>query len=529
MAVNIHNLIAAIRPEVYCEEYIDDNGSKVNLREQVKEIAKEKGYLAAAAKAKLIEATVFDWNDIGYIKYDYRPSAFNPADKLGLKRAVQQYKLAYDSSSESLEALYYWIIDQVVITEFRTINKIVDNFISAPGSGHFSEMGAKATKMQEEGMKMLGSANTVIRSILNIIYDLKEFKLRLAVYDDMKSEDKDLKQAAMYSLKQIWMDSVDFKRGTTSLKGLVQQFDYVTIIDAFMTANTMDDLKSIDLNERVKRILQQRIAEFLRWIQESELELRKRFEVEKIYLRSQVNAVKLYARWAKPYLRWARQLEQNASPTAALVNTFNTTLMELTLFAERPYNPQEDIDKDDLPKIFSKEKMPELYKYVSVLIMELKYRSYPDRTNQGGYGFRGRIEILFTGYALREEELKRLKEEIEKDDIGDVLRLVEGATTESLDKIQNDIDEFLSDAPANKDGKKKDKKKNEDDTNPFSALFSSFQTEKKEENKVKTGIKIIRPDTDAEEIIRSQAVIEAKKRTRTFYNYYKKMHGMPSI
>lgn len=517
MATDIHKIIAAINPNIYCHQ---------DVREEVKKIAAEKGYLAAAQKAKLVDPTYFDWNDIGYNKLEYRPSTFAPGEKLALKRPIQQYQLAYDASSESLETIYYWILDNIVVTEFRTVEKIIDNFISAPGSGHFSEMGAKATRMQEEGMKLLANANNVIRSILNIIYDLKEFKIRLAVYDDYRSSDPKKKQGAIYSLKQIWMDGVDIKKGTTSLKGLVQQFDYVTIIDAFMATNSLEELDKVDLNERVKRILSQRISEYNRWIEESERELRKRFEVEKIYLKSQVSAVQLYARWAKPYLKWARQLEQNASPTASLVNSFNTTLLELSIIALRTYDPKEDVDKDDLPKIFLKfmaEKT--VRKYISIMLLELKYRSYPERTPNSGYGFRGRVDMKFTPYALSEEELKILKKELEKDDVDDVFRLVEGATTESLGKLKEDVDEFLSDAPIKRTEEKKKESKSDD--NPFSALFSglNFTAFKSSDSKSK----LVVPDTDAEEIIRGQAIIEARKRTRTFYNFYKRMHAMPTI
>jgi HD superfamily phosphohydrolase YqeK len=45
------------------------------------------------------------------------------------------------------------------------------------------------------------------------------------------------------------------------------------------------DLKEqiLDLNDRVKRILEPRIAEFLQWKEISEQELRKRFNIEKNY------------------------------------------------------------------------------------------------------------------------------------------------------------------------------------------------------------------------------------------------------
>ena len=81
--------------------------------------------------------------------------------------------------------------------------------------------------------------------------------------------------------------------------------------------------------KRVKRILLPRIQEFNIWIEQSEKELRKRYEIERTYLKSQVNSLKLYSRWAKPYLKAAQQLEmQEKGREPALVKSFNTILLE---------------------------------------------------------------------------------------------------------------------------------------------------------------------------------------------------------
>ena len=281
-----------------------------------------------------------------------------------------------------------------------------------------------------------------------------------------------------------------------------------------MAANSLEDVKKLDLNDRVKRILEQRIGEFEKWLGESEQELRKRFEIEKIYLKNQVNSVKLYARWIKPYLKSARQLEQRATETASLVNAFNTTLLELTILGKGKYGPDKDVLAGILPKSFKKITKR---KYSPIVIVEFRYRSAPERTQQGGYGFRGRAEIDFTSYALNEEELKTLKEELEKDDLGDLMQLLEGSTTESLEQIQVDLDEFLED-------KKKQQKKESEDTNPFSALFSIFTPKKHEESK--SGI---RKDTDAEKVIRNQAIILARANCNKLYNSYKGANEMPGF
>ena len=100
--------------------------------------------------------------------------------------------------------------------------------------------------------------------------------------------------------------------------------------------------------------------------------------------------------------------------------------------------------------------MPEIYeklvekkkirRYNAILVAEVKFRSVPDRTaQQGGYTFRGKLELTFTSYALNDEEIDLVRKELEKDDIGDLYEVIQGATDESLGKLQTDIDEILND------------------------------------------------------------------------------------
>jgi len=501
MAVNIHNLIAAINPDVYCDP---------SVRSEVKEIVKEEGYLKAAEKAKPVSSEPMDLVHMGFVR--------NPFKLFGIKNPIEKHVLVYDNFSQALEPIYFWILDYIE-EEYEYSEKLSDNFVTSAGSAQFSEMGARLTRMQEEAMKMMGTAGVIVKSILNIIYDLKEFKIRLSLYDDLKSNDKQKKNAALLSLKQIWLDQVDLvKRGNTSLKGLSQQFDYVTIIDAFMVADSLDSLKKLDLNDRVKRILEQRVAEFLKWIKESEQELRKRFEVEKIYLRNQVNSVKLYARWIKPYLKAAKGLEQRAnSSNAALVNAFNTTLLELTLLGKGKYKVDEDVLLGYLPEFFKK---LNVRKYYPIVIVEFRYRSMPERVAQGGYGFRGRAEMEFTSYSLNDDELDVLRKEMEKDDLGDLMGLVAGTTEESLEKIQVDLDEYLEDKKPEKEEKKSE------DINPFTALISIFKSEKKKEKDFSKGVP---KDTNHEKVIRNQAIILGRIECRKLYTAYKGANEMPAF
>ena len=194
---NIHSLIAAIRPDPFCEK---------SVRSEVKEIVKEelakgnpKAYLEAAKIAKPTKSEI--------LVYDKDAARKKPLAKFGYKIPIANHKIEYDSTGEGLEPIYFWLVDFMGRVGYEKIEKVIDNFASSPGSGHFGEMGMKATRVQEEAMKMLGAVNQVIKSILNLVYDLKEMKLLLKNYEDAHSPDSEMKKAARLSLKQRWMDN----------------------------------------------------------------------------------------------------------------------------------------------------------------------------------------------------------------------------------------------------------------------------------------------------------------------------------
>ena len=520
MATNIHKIIAAMRPEYYCEK---------SLTKEVQKTAKEEGYLKAAEKVKLIKSQYMDTEKVLLSK--------NLMDAPGMANPIEKHSLTYESMGTNLESVYFWILDKMTELYSGRTYKLIDNFIASPGSAHFAEMGQRAVRMQDEAMKILGGINQVIKSILNLIYDLRDFKLRLSDYDKLKSDDEEQKKAAVFSLKQIWMDTVDVKKGNTSLKGMAfggQTPQFVTLIDAFMAAESLKQIGKLDLNERVKRILKQRYQEFETWVKESEKELRKRFELEKTYLRSQYNTVQIYSRWLKPYLNAAKSLEQSAQATSSLVNTFNTSLMELSIMGYKPFDPWEDLlQSGEMPQEFSEKALKE--KFYQVIIVDFKFRSIPERTQQqgGGYTFKGTVDINFTSYALNDDEVEQLKKEVEKDSFGDVLESLGGLGEESLDKIKDDVEEFLSEDEEKEEEKKKSK---DDDANPFTALFSFVpelikavkdikESKKKDKKDLSNGMP---KDSYIQKAIRSATAIAARDRCANIYGLYKKLNGMPT-
>ena len=69
----------------------------------------------------------------------YKTNDKIPANEVKPK-PLSERSLVYDSSSETLEPVYFWILDIMNKRGLQT-EKLVDNFSSTPGSGHFAELG----------------------------------------------------------------------------------------------------------------------------------------------------------------------------------------------------------------------------------------------------------------------------------------------------------------------------------------------------------------------------------------------------
>jgi hypothetical protein len=450
----------------------------------------------------------------------------NVLKKTGVKAPVESHKLIYDSPSDTLEPIYFWIVDMMNSLFGGKVEKLVDNFSSSPGGGHFSELSGKKSIMQKNVTETMQSIGIFTKSIINLIYDLKDFEIRLQHYEDAKSKDKSIKESGILALKQIWLDNVDVKKGGGSIHQMtVGNLNFVTLRDAFLFANSVEAVDKMDLNERVKRILKPRVAEFYKWMEVSESELRKRFSIEKQYLKNQINMLQLYTRWFKPYLRAANELESNEQGNNPdLVKTFNTIILELTLLGKSKFDAKEALSSGNLPYGI---KLPKR-DYYAVLVTDFYFRGIPMKQGQH-YMFGGKATVEFKAYALNSEELKVFEQEMKKTDIQDVFALIEGATTESLDQLKEDLDHFLYD---DKKKKEEEKKKEEaKDVNPFSALFSPLfkkKEEKKKEGAKEIDLSKVKKDTYVESLIREMVIREAKEKCFTIYDVYKKAHRMLS-
>ncbi len=504
MAVSITELIAGVNPDLYYD------GDK----KEFKKLISEKGIYGAIesmkSKGKEIRA-----KPVRYLKD-------GEGFKLTTGGSEASHSLTYESYSESLEPIYFFIID--LMSDFGlSTEKLVDNFSETPGSPHFTETGMKMARMQEEASKMMQTVGILTKSVLQIIYDLRDFKIRLESYDNLKSGKSETREAAVLSLKSVWLDKVDIQRGGSSIKVLYGQVGFQTLFDAFMIIKDEKDVDKLDLNDRIKRTLKPRIQEFNIWLDQSDKELRRRYQLQRTYLKSQVNNLKLYSRWAKPYLIAAQQLEQKESGrNPSLVKLFNRVILELTLLGKSEIKVDDAALSGDLPKDFYKSRsLKGKRKYYSCVLTDFVFTAVPTQGN-----FIGKSEIIFRAYALNEDEIKKINYELEKSDLGDALALIEGTTTESLDQLQVEINEFLDE----KDEENK-KEKAKDNSNPFMALIGAYdkKEEKKESKKSEKKDVAVKADDWIEKThIRPLAAQKATDTIFSIFDIYKKSHSMVS-
>jgi len=478
-----------------------DLSSKYDKKGYLKDLLKDSS-VSASLKSEIRKLLIEQIKDSGQVK---------------LSNSVPcEYHVCYDSISEGLEPIYFWILDFMRSPppsgKGYEVNKAEENFEASAGSGYFESVGLRAGAMQDRAIKIMGSVNTIVRSIINLLYDLKEFKMRLDTYDELKSKEKDKAEGAELSLRAMWMDMVDIKKGRGSINMMTQELQFVTLRDAFMQAKDEKDAGRMDLNKRVKLILKRKLNEYLKWRDQSEIELRKRCNIEKGYLKTQVDSLKLYTKWARPYLRAAAKLGMKDFNSPDVISAFSNMQMELTLLGKKEVKP-ESVFESYADIRFGK-------KVYSCVEVKLSFRTVPQmiRAQSGTqYVHTGFTDIRIMPYVFTSDEV----EYIEKQELYDDLDLVENLTEVSLKELQTDLDDIFEEKKPEKEEKKKT------ELLPFVGVFKGF---KKTAGELSGGIKSVLNIGESYEIgkIKEKAKDSALDIALDIIDKYKKAHGMIS-
>jgi hypothetical protein len=173
----------------------------------------------------------------------------------------------------------------------------------------------KRKDLEDRTMQLLGSVNTVLKSIIAITYELKELDRNLSFYNLLESSDKSKKDTADLALKRIFVDNVDARKGGASLGSLSRTYEkgqggagFIDLLATFYAVKSLKDAEILEKNKMYRDIIRQRFLEYEDWKKINGSDLKNRREMLLQYLRSQFASFNMYKGWAAQSLTLLKRI-----------------------------------------------------------------------------------------------------------------------------------------------------------------------------------------------------------------------------
>ena len=496
MAVDIHRLIATIRPEVYCE--------KVSRTKVTKIVASEAMTGSPTCQKAAKVATPCEPNAIDLQTLE----ELNPFTCPGFRSPIERHQITFDDLGRPLEGLYFWLLDYMADTEGWNVTKLVDNLALTPTTDLHSNMLQQTVSAQNEVMRILRAAQNDLGEILKLAEDLKVEREWLVVFDKARSEDPASREDAVARLHRLQQS--EFWRRTKDPFEVSSTAFWLGGLDGYSGGTEKGEEPSGGTAALEAQ------PSFDSWLKASETQLRMRYQIDKVRGRTLLNSLKLYARWLQPLLRATNRMGHPGQKNASAISGFNTALIELILTGEENYPVHDDIQHGLLPRSFGRS---DCLQYFSVVVIEAAFRAVPEKHRSGGFGYTGRADITFTSYGLRADELKIISSQLEQDALTDLTAFSGSNDTEDFQRLFRLIEEIVEDA------KVPSPDKPSDGGNPFSTLLSlvaSWLRPKEDATTPSENAVLPLPkDSFKGSVVRSQAILRARRNCQRLYHQFK--------
>lgn len=451
-----------------------------------------------------------------------------------LPKSLKEVELTYQSFQSGVERWYFWLLDFVKENMgYEDIKKISEKFMASEGSTFWVTMEQRKATQQEKAAQYLGTVGGMIKSVFQIIRELRIMDERWDYYTRSKKGD----EAAEIALKALWVDMVEGGgKNINSVTGLSTQVGFVTLPDFFYSVHPKSskdvsrEVEKVDSNPKLKEVLKRKLFQYLTWKEHTEDEISKRRKFVLASLRQHFNTINLYVSWIKPFLRNVAKLQPaETGRTEELITAAEGAIIDLELFAVK-------WQKDD---VWSKKpgdkkrKMDKVNRWYQPVIQVLfHYRTVPEMMFQQEYQRApihvGKTIITFKCYVLTRDQIDEYQKKEDKETM-DVLTSMDA----SLDALRGDIDKYLKEADATEKTavEKAEVKPTMLDSflkfliEPLKGMFSIFLPKKKEGelDKAKAGKK-----KETWEELKEKVKLEdsVKKELITLYETFRKANGM---
>lgn len=481
MGVSIHQLVAAVSPDVYCDQ---------NRRREVKEqlarsmqVGDSMTYIRAAELAK----------PIGDEASAGRPERLGePFSLEDLKCPSTRRTFSKDSMAESLEAFYFDLLGAIESEDRWAITKVIDTFEASNGSVVHPYFSRRAAESRDHAANLMQASRTLLQSILREHDKLNAQEETLRYYDELDSEDSKRRAIALAFLKQQWLESVEKRNGSMSLLRLSARFPHRELLRQFMDESSSGRQMSQEPTDWLDNTVLQRLESFARWLERSEQELKKRVAVDKTQLRQDLHRLKLQAGWLKPLLEQNAAASKSPTSNVSLVSGFNSMDFRLLILAVGPSSVEERVERAEFPRSFNRR---EFRPYHPVLVIEMEFRGTRNRQP----GIRGRAEVRITSYGLSAGELAILRREAERQELGETILAIDSSAQDVVSGLVDMITEPPTKHPIGKSSFR-----------PFNLIATWFSRLAGWlfGRPVKS---LVRPDSHLEKVMRSAAIIDGKQ------------------
>ncbi len=464
--------MAVINPEIFCEPGARKAVRRVlhNGLAQGDRLA----YLKAAEQAQPREPNAVPLDSLEQVSHFQAAAQAAP---------IEEHRLVLDDPGEPLEPVYFYLLDDLEARDGWRVEKLVDTVSATPGSGLSLDLNRRLTQQQQDVAKTLIQIHKTARELVARWQKWRTQKQQLEIYERSRSSELEVREGALRQLKRQWQKEAE---------------------DRMITP------EPFEVDERA----------FDFWLTHSESELRQRMAVDRGVLRAELNLIKLQVNGVRPQLQANQESGQGSK--ASLVTAFNTALLELVLLVAPLSDLEQAVAAGELPETVLR---PRYRRCWPIVIISLRVRAIPERSNRGGYGYRGQVELRFRSYAVNEEELAVLRRELQRSEWGDVLGVVEQGTARELEALLGELDDLLLEhesTPIRPES-------GDQDPNPFAALWSCLDWFRTEPPAAQPPVLIepLRPDKDLERALRSFALIEGRGWCRELYQQQKRWRHLP--
>jgi len=470
MTVDIHHLIAAICPDVYCDP---------TARKEVKRTLRERlnagdslAYLKAAEVAQPREPNTEDLEHL---------QEMNPFDLPGLQAPTEKHTLVYDAPGDSLERVYFLLLDLLERQLGWQVTKLVDLVSATPGSTLAQQWGQRPGRSIDETLKLFEAAQLQVQRLLTSLDELRRVREQLQMIEDFRSADSARLDPAAEVLKGQWHEHR-------------------------LARNASDDAGMPDESDD---------AAFQAWVAQLQRQLTSRHSALKGEARAQLQTLRVYARLLQPFLADAPEPNGRQGTHPGLLSAFNTATIRVVLMAQEPRFLEEQIAAGILPKWLGKERYRPS---IPTILVELSFRAIPEEAKTGGFVYRGRAEITLTSYALREDETRVFLLSVEQMEFTKMLRALGVYSDEDVESVLTAI-RGLATTKEPESGRPK----NTSDVNPFAVLWSilsgivknpaAADRERRDGQSV-----ILRKDSPPEAILGSHAILFSQEKCRQVWD-----------